>query len=200
MRQVTGRSSKNSTIKASIRLASGGRFFSASMVENVAEEGDIVVTIDTPRATLVTAQILSELSAETILAINGQNLLSSEVAVVSDAIDNKLAVIALDKKAHDLLVEKFSERLHFTSPLLSTTHSDKNAFIIETADSSTYYLRLYNNGLQLAEALDLASEDELLYYVANILDIAATDIPIYINSEEKKVIRLLKKYYKVICE
>jgi hypothetical protein len=47
---------------------------------------------------------------------------------------------------------------------------------------------LYNNGLQLAEALDLASEDELLYYVANILDIAATDIPIYINSGEKKVI------------
>ena len=66
MRQVTGRSSNNSTNKASIRLASGGRFFSATNLGDVAENGDILVVVDTPRVTLVTPQIASELSAEDI--------------------------------------------------------------------------------------------------------------------------------------
>ncbi len=200
MRQVTGRSSNNSTIKASIRLASGGRFFSATKLDNVADKGDIVVTVDTARVTLVTPQIAAALSAEDILAINGQALLSDEVAVVSDEVDGKMAVIAVYKGAYELLSEKFSERLHFSSPLLSTTHSEQKALSIEVSENN-YYIRLYNGGLQVAEALELASADELLYYVANILDIAQVTIPyIYISGATKECVKLLKKYYKVICE
>ncbi len=200
MRQVTGRSSNNSTIKASIRLASGGRFFSATKLDNVADGGDIVVTVDTARVTLVTPQIATALSAEDILAINGQALLSDEVAVVSDEVDGKIAVIAVYKGAYELLSEKFSERLHFSSPLLSTTHSEQKALSIEVSENN-YYIRLYNGGLQVAEALELASADELLYYVANILDIAQVTIPyIYISGATKECVKLLKKYYKVICE
>lgn len=200
MRQVTGRSSNNSTIKASIRLASGGRFFSASTLTNVAENGDVVVVVDTPRVTLVTSQIASELAAEAILAINGQSLLSDEVAVVSDAVGDKVAVIAVAAEAYKALAERFGDRLHFTTPLLAETHSNEKALVIEASENN-YYLRLYNNGLQLAEALELYSCDELLYYVANILEITAIDIPyIYIKGAAKDCVKLLKKYYKVICE
>lgn len=200
MRQVTGRSSNNSETKASIRLASGGRFFSAINLSSVAEEGDIVVTVDTPRVTLVTPQIAAALSAEDILAINGQTLLSDEVAVLSDEVDGKIAVIAVYKGAYELLSEKLSERLHFTSPLLSATHNEQKALSIEVSENN-YYIRLYNSGLQVAEALELTSADELLYYVANILEIARVTIPyIYICGATKECVKLLKKYYKVICE
>lgn len=200
MRQVTGRSSNNSTIKASIRLASGGRFFSATKLDNVADKGDIVVTVDTPRVTLVTPQIATALSAEDILAINGQTLLSDEVAVLSDEVDGKIAVIAVYKSAYELLSEKFSERLHFSSPLLSTTHSEQKGLSIEVSENN-YYIRLYNGGLQIAEALELTSADELLYYVANILEITQQPTPyIYISGANKECVKLLKKYYKVICE
>ena len=200
MRQVTGRSSNNSTTKASIRLASGGRFFSASMCNNVAENGDVVVMVDTPRTTLVTPQIAAELSSETILAINGQSQLPNEVAVFSSVVDDKVAVIAVDKNAYEQLSARFGDRLYFTSPLLSTEHAEQMAMTIEVAQN-VYYIRLYNNGLQVAEALELYTAEELLYYVANILDITAVKIPyIYIKGAEKDTVKLLKKYYKVICE
>lgn len=200
MRQVTGRSSNNSTLKASIRLASGGRFFSATNLGNVAENEDIIVDVDTVRVTLVTPQIASELSAEDILAINSQSPLSDEVAVLSDEVDGKIAVIAVNKSAYEQLNSRFGERLYFTTPLLSASHSDEVALAIEVSDNN-YYIRLYNNGLQVAEALELRSGDELLYYVANILEIAAVNIPyIYIKGAAKDTVKLLKKYYKVICE
>ena len=61
MRQETGRNSKNSETKASIRLASGGRFFSASMLDEIADKSVIEVIIDTPRVTLVPAtEVLGE--------------------------------------------------------------------------------------------------------------------------------------------
>ena len=136
MRQVTGRSSNNSTNKASIRLASGGRFFSATNLGDVVESGDISVIVDTPRVTLVTPQIVSELSAEDILAINGQALLSGEVAVVSEEVDGKIAVIAVDKAAFESLTNTYAERLYFTTPLLSASHSDEKALVIEVRDNN----------------------------------------------------------------
>ena len=200
MRQVTGRSSSNSTLKASIRLASGGRFFSATNLGNVAENGDVIVVVDTARVTLVTPQIASELSAEDILAINGQSLLTDEVAVLSNEVDGKVAVIAVNKSAYEQLSSRFGERLCFTTPLLSASHSDEVTLVIEVSDNN-YYIRLYNNGLQVAEALELCSGEELLYYVANILEITAVNIPyIYIRGAAKDTVNLLKKYYKVICE
>ena len=200
MRQVTGRSSNNSTLKASIRLASGGRFFSATNLANVAENEDVLVVVDTARVTLVTPQIASELSAADILAINGQSPLLDEIAVLSSEVDNKIAVIAVNQSAYEQLNSRFGNRLHFTSPLLSVSHSDEVALAIEVSDNN-YYIRLYNNGLQVAEALELCSGEELLYYVANILEIAAVNIPyIYIKGAAKDTVKLLKKYYKVICE
>ena len=71
--------------------------------------------------------------------------------------------------------------------------------VIEVVDSICY-IRLYDNGLKIAEAIEVSSPDELLFYVANILKISGlTNIPIYINGP-KDTVKRIKKYYKVICE
>ena len=90
--------------------------------------------------------------------------------------------------------------MRIISPLLDNRYSHGRGLAIEISESICY-LRLYNNGLKVAEAIDVESYDELLYYVANILNISqeSNDIPIYIIGP-KKAYKLLKKYYTVICE
>ncbi len=200
MRQVTGRSCKNSENKASIRLAMGGRFFSASLLENVADSGDVVVRLYTSKVALLPEDATKSITAEQALAMTGQAVTEEEIAVFSCAADKKCAAMAICRDAAAALSAALGERLKLTSPLLDTSHSTENCLTVEVADGVAY-IRLYNSGLQFAEALTVDSADELLYYVSQIFsaESIATDIPIYIigNREYSK---LLKKYYRIYQE
>ena len=154
MRQVTGRSSNNSESKASIRLASGGRFFSASTLAGIAEGADVDVIIDTARVTLVPQQMAESVSAERLLAITGQSPLADEVAIFSDAVNEKVAVVAVNKDAYETLMSRLGSKMHIYSPLQSDNYSHGRGLAIEVSENICY-LRLYNNGLQLAEAVDV---------------------------------------------
>ena len=200
MRQVTGRSSSNSDNKASIRLASGGRFFSASTLGSVPKSGDIFVCIDTPRVTLLPVALTTNISAEQALAITGQAPQSDEIAIFSAPNEGVCAAMAVSKCCYDALSEQLGSRLKVITPLLSTTHSGEYCVVIELVDSICY-LRLYNSTLQLAEALEIGGDDELLFYLANILEVTSTPttIPIYIIGSHSSA-KVLKKYYKVVCE
>lgn len=200
MRQVTGRSSKNSENKASIRLASGGRFFSASTLSNVADSGDVLVCVDTPRVTLIPTSMAGTITAEQALSIVGLAPQGGEVAIYSQPTEERCAAIAVDAKAYAELSNALGSRLKITTPLLNGCQNISNHMAIEVSNGICY-LRLYNPGLKLAEALEVDSADELLFYVINIFDSAAipTDTPIYIIGD-KQYAKRLKKYYKVICE
>ena len=200
MRQVTGRSSNNSDNKASIRLASGGRFFSASTLRSMPESGDVVVCVDTPRVTLLPVALAANISAEQALAVTGQAPQGDEIAVFSASVGDMCAAIAISERCYTALSEQLGSRLSVTTPLLSTTHSGEHCVVIELVDNICY-LRLYNSTLQLAEALEVGSDDELLFYLANILDATSTPvtIPIYIIGPHSSA-KMLKKYYKVVCE
>ena len=200
MRQVTGRSSKNSENKASIRLASGGRFFSASTLGSIAESGEIEVCVDTPRVTLIPAAMTSSLTAEQALAIVGLAPQAGEVAVYSKSTEERCAAIAIDAAAYSTLSSTFGSRLKLTTPLLSGCQNLINHLAIEVS-GEVAYIRYYTPALKLAEALEISSPEELLFYVVNIYDAAAipAQTPIYIIGE-KQYAKQLKKYYKVICE
>lgn len=200
MRQVTGRSSNNSTTKASIRLTSGGRFFSASMVSSLAGNGDITVVVDTASVTLVPADIATILPPEQILTLCGHKVKDEEQALVCKGENGIVAVLSMDVKAYQLLEQHLGSRLHITTPLLSTSHNQENCLVAEVANDCCY-LRLYNNGLQCAEAITVGSDDEILFYISNLLNLQSVSqsIPIYIIGS-KSAAKLLKKYYKVICE
>lgn len=200
MRQVTGRSSSSSDNKASIRLASGGRFFSASTLGSIAESGDVVVCVDTPRVTLIPTAMASSLTAEQALSIVGLAPQGGEVAVYSISTEERCAAIAIDANAYAELSETFGSRLKITTPLLSGCQNIVNHLAIEVTDNVAY-IRHYTPGLKLAEALEITSAEELLFYVVNIYDSAAipASTPIYIIGA-KQYAKQLKKYYKVICE
>ncbi|MBQ9137423.1 MAG: DUF3822 family protein [Alistipes sp.] len=185
----------------SIRLASGGRFFSASTLGSTAEgSGNVVVMVDTARATLLPQALAATVTAEQALAITGQNPSAEEVAIYSAPHNQMVAAIAINRNAYQSLAEQLGARLVLTTPLLADSHSDEKCLAVELAENICY-LRLYNDGLQTAEALEIESTDELLFYVAHILAATSTDagIPIYIIAP-KQYAKALKKYYKVVCE
>ena len=199
MRQVTGRSSKNSETKVSIRLASGGHFFSASTLGNTLSS-DTIVEVDTARVTLLPADLAKTISAERALSITGQAPLHNEVAIFSAPKNDIVAAIAINSQCYQTLTSNASTAPTFTTPLLSQNHNAEQCVAIEVSQNICY-IRIYNYRLRLAEAIEINSADELVFYVSNILHTTATPAttPIYIIGD-KQYAKALKKYYKVICE
>ncbi len=200
MKQVTGRSCNNSTTKASIRLASGGRFFSASVINGIAECEDVEVIVDTPRASLVPAAMADAVPAQRILELSQLECNQDEIAIYSQEKGARKAAIAISATAYNALIERFGSRLHITTPLLNETHSNEQCLAIEVGEYCGY-IRAYKNGLRFAETVELSSGEDLLYYITKVLEVVKlpTNTPIYIVAD-KSLCKRVKKYYKIICE
>lgn len=187
----------------SIRLVSGGHYFSATTLQESACNAAVVrVVIDTPRVTLVPAELFDKGRATDYLAINGLTAQSDEVVVWSSVDADIIAVIAISRKAKESIENQIKGSIEWYTPLLNTSHSDEECCCIEIS-SSACYIRIYNKkGLLLAEPLNISNEEELLYYATQIFDIeqiAATS-PIYISGDSNRT-KILKRYFKkVICE
>lgn len=187
----------------SIRLVSGGHSFSATTLQGAACNGAAIrVVIDTPRVTLVPAELFDKERAADYLSINGLTPQSDEVVVWSCIDADIIAVIAISRKAKESIESLIKGSIEWYTPLLNTTHSDEECCCIEIS-SSACYIRIYNkNGLLLAEPLNISNEEELLYYATQIFDIEqiAAATPIYISGDSSRA-KILKQYFKrVICE
>ena len=198
MRPVTGSNPAQSSNYVSIQLTLGGHSFSiATLPADVCNSSEpLLCVIDTPRVTLIPAEIFDSSIADSYLALNGITCRKDEKCVYSEACNGMVAVIAIASKALNELRSKFGERVHFTTPLLDSTHQEeKKALIISCSEHNTY-LRLYNDGLRIAEAIETSSPNEILYYIARLSETTELgDTPIYIIGS-KATKKTVKKYYK----
>ncbi len=199
MRPVTGSNPAQSSNYVSIQLTLGGHYFSiASLPAEACNSSETLLCIvDTPRVTLIPAEIFEPTIACEYLALNGIACRKDEECVYSDECDGMVAVMAIATTALNDLRSKFGSRICFSTPLLDTTHKEENGLIVSCGKNTTYF-RLYNDGLRIVEAIESSSPNEILYYIARISEINELgDIPIYIigNEEAKKTI---KKYYKTV--
>ena len=197
MRQETGSNPQQATKKVSIQVKLGGRSFSADNYVVADDIAQVEFIIDTPRVTLAPSDWIEQYGCEATLREGGKASLSNESCVCSDIQAEIVAAIAIDCAAHDAIVEKWGSRTSFTSPLLNMRHSDKHCLTID-ASEHVCYIRLFENGLQRAEAYDISTEEDILYLASEWLE--GNDIPIYIKGNAEAA-KLLRKYYKhVICE
>jgi hypothetical protein len=105
--------------------------------------------------------------------------------------------MAIDSNMLHSIVEQWGSRATFTSPLLDMRHSEESCLTIDTTDK-VCYIRLFEGGLQRAEAIDATTPEDVLYLVTEWLGNNTT--PIYIKGSGETA-KLLRKYYKqVICE
>ena len=197
MRQETGSNLTIDNKKVSIQVKLGGLSFSADSV--IVPDGveHVEFVVDTPRVTLAPySEVMLDTAAE-LLRIVGKPCRSNEQSVCSELQSDVVAVMAIDSAALRSIMALQGVSVSFTSPLLDMRHCDQNCLTIDLTDK-VCYVRLFDYGLQFAEAFEAATAEDVLGVVAELLD--ANDIPIYIKGDAKSV-KLLRKYYKrVICE
>ena len=198
MRQVTGSNLTVNNKKVSIQVTLGGLSFSADKTTIAEDVESIEIVIDTPRVTLAPREEISIDSATELLRIAGKPCRSNEQSVCSELQADIVAAIAIDREALTSIVEKWGSRLSFTSPLLDMRHSDKRCITLDIS-KQVCYIRLFNDGLQYAEAATYSTAEDVLYFV-NEASNGDNDIPIYIKGGND-IAKLLRRYYKVvICE
>ena len=197
MRQETGSNPNQAPKKVSIQVKLGGRSFSAEDI-SVAEGAEpIEFVIDTPRVTLAPREEVSLDNAAALLSLTGKACHSNEQSVCSELQNDIVAIIAIDSKALESIVAKWSSRASFSSPLLDMRHSDELCLTID-ASEQVCYMRLFDSGLQRVEANVATTAEDILYYAKQWL--GERDIPIYIKNGTAQA-KLLRKYFKrVVCE
>ena len=181
----------------SIQVKLGGRSFSAEQFSVAEGREHIEFVIDTPRVTLAPRDEVSLDNAATILSLAGKACHSNEVSVCSKLQNDIVEVIAIDSKALESIVAKWGSRASFSSPLLDMRHNDEVCLTIDTSEQ-VCYMRLFDGGLQRADANVATTAEDILYYAKEWL--GERDIPIYIKNGTAQA-KLLRKYFKrVVCE
>lgn len=198
MRRETGSNSFDVNKKVSIQVKLGGRSFSAHNATTAEGAEHIEIVVDTPRVTLAPRSEVSLDTAAELLSIVGKPCRISEQSVCSELQQDIVAVMAIDIHALASIIERWGSRVSFTSPLLDMRHSDTTSLTIDCTDD-VCYMRLFNDGLQRAEAYNATAAEDVLYLAISWLG-EQRNIPIYIKGGSATA-KLLRKYFKqVICE
>lgn len=198
MRQETGSNPNFAYKKVSIQVKLGGLSFSAESVAVADDIEQVEFVIETPRVLLAPREEVSLDCAGELLRLIGKPCRTNEQSVCSELQTEIVAVMAIDAKALNAIVERWGSRASFTSPLLDMRHCEENCLTIDISDR-VCYLRLFDNGLQRAEAHNATNAEDVLYLVNEWLS-NEKGTPIYIKGG-KECAKLLRKYYKqVICE
>ncbi|MBQ5648143.1 MAG: hypothetical protein IIV16_03360 [Alistipes sp.] len=197
MRQVTGSNPIPTNKKVSIQVKLGGRSFSADNFAAREDVEQVEFVIDTPRVVLAPRAEVSLDTASELLRIIDKPCRSNEQSVCSELQADIVAVMAIDNDALAAIINKWGSRASFTSPLLDMRHCEESCLTID-ASEKVCYMRLFDNGLQRAEAFTATTPEDILYVVAEWISNNKT--PIYIKGN-KATAKHLRKYFKrVICE
>ena len=148
----------------SIRLESGGHTFSPTTLPTVAD-GSVEVVLSTYKTALSPVDLFESAEPEVALAAVGIAPTANERVVCSDAVDGIVAVMAINEEALVALQDKYGERLRFVSPLQEEAMEQGVALRL---DADVLYARVYDDGLRFAEAIEVRTEADILYYLESI--------------------------------
>ena len=197
MRQETGSNPILNNKKVSIQVTLDGRSFSADKIAVEQDVEQVEVVIDSPRVVLAPRKEVSLDTASELLRIIGKPCRHNEQSVCSELQADIVAVMAIDKSVLNSVLERWGSRATFTTPLLDMRHAEESCLTVD-ATEKVCYLRLFENGLQRAEAFDATTPEDVLYLISNWIGNKA--MPIYIKGN-KACVKLIRKYCKqIICE
>lgn len=154
--------------KVSIRLMSGGHSFSREDIDVLAGalNGNAVVEIITPRTTLVPTTMYHADATESYLRMVGRGHRHDEVVVVSPEVDDRVAIMAINKECYDYLRTTFGDNIHFVSPLI-LSRVPKEGAIIELV-GEVMYVRIFNGGMIFGETIVIPTDADMLYALESI--------------------------------
>lgn len=155
--------SKPTVNKVSIWLESDGHTFS-NRVE--AKRGDKVeVVVDTFKTALVPEQYLDTEDSARHLRDIGISVTADERVVHSTPTNGIVAVMAVVGSTLATLREQYPN-VTFTSPLLLGEPLERGTLL--ELRTNTLYVRIYDDGLRFAEAINIESEGDLLFALESL--------------------------------
>ena len=204
MKQETGNNTTAPNKDVSIQVNLGGHSFSASDLPASILEGsdDVMFVIDTHKATLVPRCAFEEALSAQYLAVVGLACDESETTVCSEMQADTIAVMAIARNALRDILAALGTRAKFTSPLLDERHNSGCNIAVCVTDGVAYFRVFNDNALRLAEAVQVKSADDVLFYALQFAKATGlnADTPIYIKGAAQYG-KLLKHYFKhVLCE
>ena len=192
---------KHNTAKVSIRLMSGGHYFSPAEIEAMAKEGGVLTAeLITPKITLVPEVMFDKERVVEYLAFVGLAPAHDEVTVYSPAVDDKVAVMAVAKACYAKLVTEFGNNIEFSSPLIQG-HAPKQGALIDLVDD-VLYVRIFNGGMLFGEAMKVENDADILFYFEQINKVYTIyNMHVRARGDKERLAKLTKNLFTDIeCE
>lgn len=203
MKPATGSSSALSANTVSIQLRLGGHAFSADTLPDRALQGDstVLCSLCTPRTLLVPREEFHAGSEELYLRIAGLTPGADESPVHSDPAAAEVAVMAIARRCHAALAERFGDRIAFTSPLLQMPVHEGTYTVLLRQDE-ILYVRSYSPELRYAAALAVQTDADVLAHMTDLMAaLGLPDCTFYLYGDQMRdVAQLLRCYFRrVVC-
>ena len=185
----------------SIQLPLGGHSFSSARLGDIVVDNgqEVRIIVDTAKCALIPQQHFSVADVVEIARASGITVSSDEIVVCSpDA--PIIAVMAINASCHATLIERYGNRISFTTPLLNSPMPDHGSVIHLSA--STLYVRVANEGLKFAEAIGVDGDADILYMLENINKVYNI-YNMYARAEgdTKRLLALCKRSFSnLVCE
>ena len=155
--------SKPTVNKVSIWLESDGHTFSNG---TEAEGGDVrEIVVNTFKTALVPEQYLDTEDSARHLRDIGISITTDELVVHSTPTNGIVAVMAVVGSTLATLREQYPN-VTFTSPLLLGEPLERGTLL--ELRTNTLYVRIYDDGLRFAEAINIESEGDLLFALESL--------------------------------
>lgn len=200
MKQVTGSNPEAPSKEMSIRLRPDGHSFPATLPAGFETADRIRCSVLTYKTVLVPAEVFERESAANYLALAGLGCMESECAVYSEPQRQQIAVMAVDRAQHRLLTEGAGDRIVYTSPLLHRPDFPKQGVWLMHTDG-LLYLKVYDDGLRLAEAVRAQGTTDVLYYLGRLgRSFPLGNFPIVLSGSDTLARQLRKYFPDVQCE
>lgn len=188
---------------------------SGADAEGAAERRTLCIEILTPRTILVPAELFAPEQAAGLLAAAGLPPRKGEAVVWSAPRQNAVAVMAV---ADDAVrrVEAYAKEavrgteasgahpleISYTTPLLEPVATDGTPTVWCDRQGMLLYIKVYDDGLRLAEAFVTPGDDDLLYVLERLEKVFRfRDCTLRLAGErQRETRRLLQKRFKeIIC-
>ena len=198
------RSSMSTTPKSyvSIQLPLGGHSFSRADLDKIVADAEshMVATLHTAKCVAVPAEVFRKEDCASYLASSAIAVESNECVVYSNTEQPIVAVMVVNKECHELLSTSYGTRLHYTTPLLLTPAPEQGTVL--HLNAGVLYIRVVNDGLRLAEVIQVTNDADILYYLErthrafNIYNMYARA-----EGETQRLMSIGKKIFtKIVCE
>ena len=163
-----------------------------------------MISLDTAKTILLPVSLYQEGLGEGFLRFNGMEPAAGERVVVSGPQDGMVAVMAVKSEEADRCtgvagVDGAGEE-HITSPLLEIARHGRGREVRVLLTARNVYLAVWDDGLQMAEALPDNSVDSILYYMQVVgREFKLRKFDIHVSGERAGLVAdALRRYYKKV--